>query len=107
MARLRGPAALLAWLGAAEGATGAEWVEEEMGSADMAYTLADQIHADSLALPDGGLRIVTFWARPDRIGLPLPSQPNPQNVGRQIVRCVTDLGPDLELVSDRCWTTRP
>lgn len=107
MRRLRAPAALLAWLAAAGTAGAAGWVEEERGSADMAYTLAEQVDADSLALPGGGLRIVTFWARPDRIGLPLPSQPNPQNIGRQIVRCVTDLGPDLEVVSDRCWTTHP
>lgn len=92
---------------AAQAAHAAQWVEEGIGSADMAYTLAEQIHAESLALPDGGLRIVTFWARPDRLDLPLPSQPNPRNIGRQILRCITDLGPDLEVVSDRCWATHP
>lgn len=102
--------ALLALLCSAAGiATAAEqWVQTEATSAQLAYTDLDLIGSSTVLAPDGGLRIVTFWARADRASAEHPQLPYDAAADlKAVTRCVTDLGPDEKVVRDRCWQTQP
>ncbi len=101
-------AALLALVGAHGAAAEEQWVETDASSAQLAYTDLSLIGTSSILAPDGGLRIVTFWARPGRETAAHPELPyQPASDLKAVTRCITDLGPDDKVVRDRCWQTQP
>ncbi|EYD77336.1 hypothetical protein Rumeso_01043 [Rubellimicrobium mesophilum DSM 19309] len=107
LGRLAG-VALLTLCGAQGAAAEGQWVETDSTSAQLAYSDLDLVTTSSVLGPDGGLRIVTFWAHPDRVPADDTQVTEPPAADPDaITRCITDLGPDDKVVRDRCWQTQP